>query len=151
MSAIACALRHRSRDVIDELVLHIAETGGRTIVTERAVIVWYPTYTHTLIFSAEPRDVATLLDALTSLDAGDRWNAVNELADWWREPGVLGRIAVAVLDPHVRHAAVPRRNGRARHWPGSALGRPGRRRILRTSSASPRRARRWPAPWPFSG
>jgi HEAT repeat protein len=101
MSAIACALRHRSRDVIDELVRHIAETGGRTIVTERAVIVWYPTYTYNLIFSAEPRDVATLLDVLTSLDAGDRWNAVNELADRWREPGVLGRIAVAVLDPHI--------------------------------------------------
>jgi len=44
-------------------------------------------------------DVATMLDALSSPEAGDRWNAVDELADWWQEPGVLGRIAVAMLDP----------------------------------------------------
>ena len=101
LSAIASALAHRSRDVVDALVARIDEAGGHTIVTERATVVKYAIYTHTLMSSGDPHDVATLLDALSSLDAGDRWNALDELADRWHEPGVLGRIAVAMLDPDV--------------------------------------------------
>jgi hypothetical protein len=101
MSALASALMYRSRDVVDGLVARIAEAGGHTVVTERAAVVKYRIHTHTLIFSSDPRDVATLLDALSSLDAGDRWNAVDELEDRWHEPGVLGRIAVAMLDPDI--------------------------------------------------
>jgi hypothetical protein len=101
LSALASALAHRSREVIDGLVARIDEAGGHTIVTERATVVKYAIYTRTLLSSGDPRDVATLLDALSSLDAGDRWNALDELADRWHEPGVLGRIAVAMLDPDV--------------------------------------------------
>jgi hypothetical protein len=61
----------------------------------------YRSHTHNLISSGDPRDVDTLLDALSSPDAGDRWNGLDELADQWHEPGVLGRIAVAMLDPDI--------------------------------------------------
>jgi HEAT repeat protein len=101
LSALADALSYRSRDVVDGLVARIAEAGGHTIVTERATVVKYRIHTHTLMSSSDPRGVATLLEALSSPDAGDRWNAVDELEDRWHEPGVLGRIAVAMLDPDI--------------------------------------------------
>jgi hypothetical protein len=100
MSTLASALSCRLRAVVDQLVERITETGGHTIVTDRAVVVKYPAFTHNLLLSSEPRDMAALLEGLSSSDAGERWNALDALADWWREPGVLGRIAVAGLDPN---------------------------------------------------
>jgi HEAT repeat protein len=100
LAALATALAHPARDAVDRLVGRIAEIGGRTIVTDRAVVVSYSTHTYIIVSGGEPREVATLVEALSRPDPGERWNAVDELAGQWTESGVLGRIALAMLDPN---------------------------------------------------
>lgn len=98
--AIASALSTRDSDTVRRLQAALTEAGGASIVADHAVAISFPGFAFRQTQPAPDRDTADLIDAYDHGDPNVRWEALEQLADRWYEPGVLGRFVTGLLDPH---------------------------------------------------
>ncbi|WP_426320080.1 HEAT repeat domain-containing protein [Microbacterium sp. E-13] len=78
----------------------IEATGGVALASDAAVVIQYPNYTYRLLVHSEEQAGGSTIEDLSDADPARRFAAVQGLAANWDASGVLGRLVLAMLDPH---------------------------------------------------